>query len=293
MESRRMCMKNSKVIVFLVLMIVLFAAVATLTGIVSNDEKGLKAFTSVHGEQIELHGRGLYHNMSADVAVQGIGQDYVTFFLGIPLLILGLFKALKGSLRWRLFLAGILGYFFVTYWFYTAMGMYNELFIIYFSLMGLTFISLFTVLFGVDLKSIQEKFSSKTPFKLSGIFLIVNASLISLLWLQVIVPPLLDGTIIPKEVQHYTTLIVQGFDLGLLLPLCIVTAVFFLKRKPLGFLLTPVYLVFLSLLMTALLAKLIAMSIVGVPGGPALVIIPLIMLFAYYAAFRTLREVKE
>jgi len=286
-------MRNSKVIVSLVLMIVLFAAAATLTGIISNEEKGLKEITSVHGEVIELHGRGIYHNMSADVAVQGIGQDYVTFFLGIPLLIFGLFKALKGSLRWRLFLAGILAYFFVNYWFYTAMGMYNELFLVYVSLMALTFFGLSTVLFGVYLNRIKDKFSPKTPFKLSGIFLIVNASMIALLWLQVVVPPLLDGTIIPKEVQHFTTLIVQGFDLGLLLPLCIVTAVLFLKRKPLGFLLAPVYLVFLSLLMTALLAKLIAMSMVGVSGGPALVIIPAIMLVSYFCAYKTLRAVKK
>src|SRR6056297_4256288 len=165
-------MKHSRIIVVLVLLIVVFAGIASFTGIISNEEMGLKEVTSVHGEVIELYGRGIYHNMSADVAVQGIGQDYVTFFLAIPLLIFGLFKALKGMLRWRLFLAGVLGYFFVNYWFYTAMGMYNALFLIYVSLMGLTFISLFTVLFGVDLKSIQEKFSSKTPFKLAGIFLI-------------------------------------------------------------------------------------------------------------------------
>ena len=285
-------MKNSKIIVFLVLLIVVLAGIASFTGIMTNEEKGLKEITSVHGEVIELHGRGIYHNMSADVAVQGIGQDYVTFFIGLPLLIFRLIKALKGSLRWRLFLAGVIGYFFVNYWFYTAMGMYNELFLVYLSLMGLTFFGLAMVLFGVDLRTIKEKFSSKTPFKLSGSFLIINPAMITLLWLQVIIPPLLDGTIIPKEVQHYTTLIVQGFDLGLLLPLCIVTAGFFLKRKPLGFLLAPVYLVFLSLLMTALLAKLIAMSLVGVPGGPALVIIPVIMLVAYFCSYRTLREVK-
>src|SRR6056297_3908218 len=165
-------MNNSKIIVVLVLLIVVLAGIASFSGIITNEEMGLKEVTSVHGEVIELHGRGIYHNMSADVAVQGIGQDYVTFFIGLPLLIFGLLKALKGSLRWRLFLAGVLGYFFVNYWFYTAMGMYNALFLIYVSLMGLTFFGLSTVLFGVDLNHIKEKFSAKTPFKLAGIFLI-------------------------------------------------------------------------------------------------------------------------
>lgn len=37
--------------------------------------------------------------------------------------------------------------------------------------------------------------------------------MIGSLWLGVVVPPLVDGSIYPKELQHYTTLVVQGFDL--------------------------------------------------------------------------------
>jgi hypothetical protein len=55
--------------------------------------------------------------MSAEVAPQGIVQDYVTLFLGIPLLFLSLFMANNGSLRGRFLLSGALGYFLVTYLF--------------------------------------------------------------------------------------------------------------------------------------------------------------------------------
>lgn len=77
-------------------------------------------------------------------------------------------------------------------------------------------------------------------------FLVFNAVAIGLMWLQVVVPPLLDGSIYPAQLQHYTTLIVQGLDLGLLLPLSAVSGVLLMRRTPMGCLLGPVYLVFLS-----------------------------------------------
>src|SRR5690606_11461775 len=73
-------------------------------------------------------GTGIY---SAEVAPQGIAQDYVTLFPGLPFLWISLAWARKGSLRGRFLLAGVLGYFFVTYLFYLMMGMYNALFLVY------------------------------------------------------------------------------------------------------------------------------------------------------------------
>jgi hypothetical protein len=286
-------MKNRKMIVFLVSVMILLSIISTLMGIITDDARGLKEMTSVNSQQVELHGRGLYHNMSWDVAVQGIAQDYVTLFIGIPLLILGLYMSRGNSLKWRLFLAGTVGYFLVTYLFYTVMGMYNELFLLYVALMGLSFFTLLTILFGMDLNTIQDHFNTKTPIKGAGIFLLLNTVMIGMMWLQVVLPPLLDGSLYPKELQHYTTLIVQGLDLGLLLPLCVVSAVLFIRKKPLGFMAAPVYLVFLSILMTALLAKIIGMSLIGVDAGPALVIIPIILICTYLFTWLVYRKIED
>ena len=98
--------------------------------------------------------------------------------------------------------------------------------------------------------------------------------MIALLWLSVVLPPLFDGSIYPLELNHYTTLIVQGMDLGLLLPICLISAVLLLKKKDLGYLAVPVYSVFLSILMTALTAKLIAMGMQGQQIIPAIIFIP-------------------
>jgi hypothetical protein len=128
---------------------------------------------------------------------------------------------------------------------------------------------------------------------MAGIFLIVNTLGISLLWLSVVVPPLLDGSIYPEGLDHFTTLIVQGFDLGLLLPLAFVSGWLFLKRRPLGFLGAPVYLVFLSILMTALVAKVIAIMMGGASAGPAIVIIPLFLVFSVVSVMLLIKGIKQ
>ena len=108
--------------------------------------------------------------------------------------------------------------------------------------------------------SSRRKYSADWPVDVSpgrrryvGGFLLVNGVLITLLWLQVIVSPLLAGRLYPAGLAHLTTMIVQGFDLALLLPASFVAGVAYLRRRPPGGLLAPVYAVFLVLQMLALL----------------------------------------
>lgn len=74
--------------------------------------------------------------------------------------------------------------------------------------------------------------------------------------------------------EHYTTLIVQGLDLGILLPAAFTCGVLFIKKRTPGYLLAPVYFIFLSLLTTALTAKVVAMYGLGYNVIPVIFIIP-------------------
>lgn len=275
----------------LLLATVMLAFIASLTGILSKAGPGPYPYTSIRGQAIPIYGRGIYQHMSADVAIQGIAQDYVTLLMGIPALLIAWWGARRGSLRHRLLLGGVLGYFFVTYLFYTAMGMYNELFLVYVTLLGLSFFALLATLLSVEPASLPDRFSAAAPTRFTGGFLQINAVLIALLWLSVVVPPLLDGTIYPAALQHYTTLIVQGFDLGLLLPLSFVAGWLLVRRRPLGYLAGTVYIVFLAILMTALVAKLLAMARTGVSVVPAIFIIPVLMAVAWWSAYRMLKSI--
>jgi hypothetical protein len=110
------------------------------------------------------------------------------------------------------------------------------------------------------------------------------------LWLQLILVPLFAGTLFPAGLAHFTTLIVQGFDLAFFLPPSIMAGWAYGKGKSWGLYLAPVYAVFLSLQMGTLLAKIVGMTLTGVDAGPVLVIIPLLLLGALAAAFLSLKK---
>lgn len=273
-------MQNRKTISILIILITIFSTIATVSGIFTNYGTGNYEFKSINNQIVTIYGKGVYENMSADVAIQGIAQDYITLFIAIPLLIVASFLTRKNSLKSKLFLAGVLNYFFLTYLFYMNMAMYNKLFLVYIILVSTTFFAFALTLLSIDIKTISQHFSPKTPTKSIGSFLIVLPSMIALLWLSVIVPPLIDGSIIPQSVEHYTTLTVQGFDLSIFLPVAFISGLLLIKKRQFGYLMSSVTIIFLSLLMTALVAKIIAMALFGVNVVPAVFIIPCFLILS-------------
>ncbi len=284
-------MQKNITLSILVVCIAVAAIMAASIGIFSTGGPGPHDFTSIHGKTVKIYGKGIYQNMSAEMAPQGIAQDYVTLFIAVPLLIVSLLITLKGSLKARFLLSGVLGYFLVTYMFYLAMAVFGPLFLVYAFLFGTSFFALSLSLISIGVDNIPASFRPSTPVRFSGGFLVFNAIAIALLWLSIVVPPLLDGSIYPPSVEHFTTLIVQGFDLGLLLPLAAVSGILLIRKRPWGFLLGPVYLIFLSLLMTALVAKIIAMGLLGYNVIPAVFIIPVFAIVSMFCSYQLLSNI--
>ena len=83
------------------------------------------------------------------------------------------------------------------------MAMYNPLYLVYVFLLGTSFFAFSLTMLGVDIESLPARFSPKTPVKLCGGFLIFNTIAIALLWLGIILPPLLDGSILSP--RRYST----------------------------------------------------------------------------------------
>lgn len=286
-------MENSKTLAVLVLCIAFLAACAAAAGIFSKNGTGAYEYVSIRGQTVEIYGKGLYRHMSSEVAIQGIAQDYVTLFIGIPALLFTFFRARSGSLKRRFVLAGTLGYFFVTYLFYLAMGMYNALFLVYASLASISMFALALTSVTFDVRGLPAVFSDRAPVRIAGGFLLFNAVSVALLWLSVVVPPLVDGTLYPESLEHYTTLIVQGFDLALLLPVAAVSGILLMRRKPSGYLLVPTYLVFLSFMMAALTAKIIAMALHGYSVIPVVFIIPAFMVISIALSYALVMNISS
>ncbi len=278
---------------FLTFSIAIAATAAALTGIFYRSGSGSFIYTSIRGHQVPIYGKGLYHHMSAEVAIQGIAQDFVTLFMAVPLLLLSIYKVKSGSLKWHYLYAGTVGYFLVTYTFYLLMGMYNALFLLYVFLSGTSFFLFIQLVTALNGKSNRECFLETTPVRATGGFLVFNAFAIALLWLSIVVPPLLQGMVVPVQVEHYTTLVVQGLDLAILLPAAFIIGIKLLRKKSIGYLWGPVYFVFLSLLMTALTAKVVAMALNGYNVIPVIFIIPVFNIASAISATLLLKNIKN
>jgi hypothetical protein len=268
------------------------AVVAAAWPFVFTAGPGPSEYLSVRGETVILHGYGPYRHMPAEVAVQGLAQDLVTLFVAVPALIITLVLALRGSRPGYVALTGTVGYLFVQYTLYLAMATYNELFLLWVLLVLATSQVLVRLLLWG--RPQMEGARVSTPARrYVGVFLLLNGTLIGLLWLSTILPPLLAGTLYPPGLAHLTTMVVQGFDLALFIPPSLLAGYWYLKSQPPGNLLAPVYAVFLTLQMTALLAKITWMQAMGASAGPALVIIPVLLIGAALAAFLSLRSLAE
>lgn len=273
---------------WLILAVAFLSTCAAAAPFVLTGGPGPQRHTSIRGVEIVTHGVGPYRHMPADVAVQGLAQDVVTLAVGVPFLLLALVWARKGTRAGHLTLSGAVAYLFVQYFMYLGMGTYNEFFLLWVAIVLLSSQALFRLLLAVPTAAFEMKSTSVRRRRYVGGFLLLNGALIALLWLQVIVPPLLNGTLYPAGLAHSTTMFVQGFDLALFLPLSLIAGVDYLKRRAAGALLAPVYTVFVSLQMLALLAKIVWMSAIGVNAGPALVVIPLLLGGAVAAAVLSL-----
>ncbi len=256
-------MKFKKIIGLLVLLIVIFATVASVWGIFSNQGPGKYEFHSLHGENVEIYGKGLYRYDSVSGASQVIAQDGVTLVLGIPVLMIALYLARKGSLKGRLLLNGILGYFLYTYASYSFLVMYNSLFLVYVLLMGASFFAFTLTMMSWDEVDLSVYFSPKMPVNFIGGFLIFLAVIIGLMWLDRIMPYLTrEG--VPAGLEHYSTLVIQALDLGFVVPAAFVSGLLLIRRKPFGYLLAPVITIKAIALLTAVIAMMIGMAQAGV-----------------------------
>jgi hypothetical protein len=274
----------------LVLALAVTAAVAAAVPLLVTGGPGPGHHTSVRGQVVTLYGYGPYRHMPADVAVQGLAQDVITLTVAVPFLLFALAWARRGARAGHLALCGAVAYLLIQYALYLAMGTYNQLFLLWVLIVQLAFLGLVRLLLAVPAARFEETATPRYARRAVGLFLIVNGALIALLWLSVIVPPLLDGTLYPAGLAHFTTMVVQGFDLALFLPPSILAGYWYLRRRSPGALLAGMYVVFLCLQMLALLAKILWMDVVGASAGPALVIIPVLLVGAVIAATLTLRS---
>jgi hypothetical protein len=288
-------MRNKKTITVLVVLIAILAFIAAAIGVFSgqNEVAMERQYQSIHGENIMLYGKGIYRNDSVSLAAQGIAQDVVTLVLGIPMLLISLVLARKNLLKGRLLLLGTVSYFLYAYISYSFLSMYNSLFLVYVMLMSLSLFTFILCIMSIDVEALKSSFSTKLPVKFIGGFQIFIAFILLMLWLGKIVPSLISDTI-PIGLEHYTTLVIQAMDLGIIVPVALLSAILLMKRRPFGYLLSSIVIIKGLTMLTAITAMIIGQILAGVEVGIVeMTIFPIINLIAIYCLVIVLRNVEE
>lgn len=286
-------MKYKNTVSFLVCFIIALSILAAGYGIFSRGGPGESVITSVHGQQVTLYGKGLYQNESASMAVQAIAQDKVTLLMGIPLLILSIVLTRRGLFRGRLLLVGTLGYFLYTYTEYSFLAIYNPMFLIYVMLLGSSFFAFTLTMMSFNQTTLETSFRPELPANWIGGFLFLMSFLFGMMWLGRILNPMMNGTV-PVGLDHYSTLVIQVLDLGIIIPVSIVTGILVIRRRAFGYLLASVVILKSITLMTAITAMMIGMIQAGKEVSLAeLLMFPLLNLAVIICMVMLLKNVRE
>jgi len=179
--------------------------------------------------------KGLYRD-NAFVTTTWLGNDAVTLFLAVPILVIALILSARGSLKAQLVWLGALDYMLYNYAFYLFGAAFNAFFLVYAALLALSIFALICGLTSLDVNKIRQQFSSRTPVKWIGSYFLFVAVGLSLVYVAQSVGFIVTGQV-PAIValSDHPTNVVFALDLTLLIPWLIVGALWLFKRQPWGY----------------------------------------------------------
>ncbi|MCJ7824062.1 MAG: hypothetical protein MUP44_04135 [Anaerolineales bacterium] len=263
-------MKNQSVLRWLIPMVGLLALFAVCLGLFDQTPGQPYSFTNHRGETVMINGQGLYFYDTVSSAAQMQGNDLVTLVVGLPLLAISAWLAFRGSLRGRLLLTGTLGFFLYTYMSMAMLTAYNALFLIYVTLFSLCMFAFILSMASFDLKELPRQFSPRLPHGWIAALMFLVGGFLLLAWLGRIVPPLLQNQ--TPALENTTTLVIQTMDLGLIVPLALLSGFLLIRHTPWGYLLASVTLLKGVTLGLGVSAMAINMALKGVADSMAIMI---------------------
>jgi hypothetical protein len=166
------------------------------------------------------------------------GNDLVTLFIAIPILVIALVLSRRGSQRAHLIWMGMLDYMLYNYAFYLFAAAFNKFFLVYAALLALSIFALIFGLANLNVEAIARRFRPTTPVKWIAGYMLLCAIGLSVVYLVQSIRFIFTGELpaVVTRTEHPTS-VVFALDLTLLIPVMIVGAVWLLQRKPWGYIL--------------------------------------------------------
>lgn len=204
-------------------------------------------------------------------------QDFTILVVGIPVLAVGLWYAVRNSPRGHLIWLGGLAY--MTYmWASIAIQIpFNELFLVYIALFGLSLFTLIGGMVSTDAERISQTLEGHLNVSLySGALTVIGIGL-GALWLSDVVPPLLTGTT-PTLIEEagQQAMATHVIDLGVVVPAILLSGAWLYQERTWGYVFAGVVLV-----LGAVLAAPIGIMTLVLMTGETVTVSPIAAVFTF------------
>jgi hypothetical protein len=240
----------------LCLAVALLVGAASASGVFLRGDGGMARGMSIRGESFDYATGGVYRWNAQRVVSEGVGWDFFTLFIAFPAMLFAVPLVARGSFRGRLFAAGLLAYFLYQYLEYATYWAYGPLFLLYILIFSSSLWGLVWLVSGIDVPSLPGRFSDRFPRRGMAALCFILSAVLLVMWLSMIVKSMggkTDGVLLGE-----TTLVVQAYDLGLVIPLAVFTGVMALRRRPWGYFLSSVFVVKAVAMASAICAMLVS-----------------------------------
>jgi hypothetical protein len=221
--------------------IALLAATASAAGLFLRGDLVTRPWVTVRGDLVDVLTNGVYRFNGKSIASEGVGWDAVTLCLVVPLLVVLLPRFANSSVRATLAVTGIFAYFAYQYAEYAMALAYGPLFLLYVAIFALSLAAIALDVASLDLADLRDRIGDRFPHRAVIGFGLFMALLLAGMWLPLIARTAAAASV--PELAGGTTLVVQAFDLGFLVPLGLFTAAVVHRRLPVGYVLAAIVVV--------------------------------------------------
>ena len=249
----------------------------------STENEGTFIFTNVHGQEVEMYGRGMYRNDSLLAGAGFRGTDAVTLFIVVPLTLAVYVMALRGSLKAQIVMIPVLFYFLYNDVSMTFAATFNSLFLFYAASFSISLFATIIALATFDVEELTQKIKPAFPHRGIAVFLFTAGIGTLFIWISELISPMLTGSA-PANLGPYTTMFTHGFDSAVITPACVIAGIFIGQRKPLGYLLAAPLMIFCALIGVVVIGQTVSQTLAG-PVFPIGVYIGMIGSWVIMGAF--------
>lgn len=247
---------------------------------------------SPRGERYPMVIDGVYAWNAQRVVAEGVGWDLVTLCLAVPVLLLTVRGVVRGGMRSRLVALGVMAYLAYQYLEYAMTWAFGPLFPAFVVAFAGAVLLGAALLGRIDVTELAARVDRSFPARGIAVFATAMAALLTLMWSRRIAVGL-QGDLVTAALDGQTTMVVQALDLGLLVPLSLVTAWRAWRGYRDGYLLAAVLAVLATGMSAAIAAMLLSAWVVeGTLELAPLTLFGVALLAAALLAVRSVRAVR-